>query len=388
MAFDIRVLLDEASRRSRGLTDFGDDAFRPALERLLSSLDGEARLSAAGREMLTARIIELLRNRLVLEDHIRRHPDILEEENENPIVIVGLPRTGTTLLQRILSCDPRLYPMLWWECRYPAPLQADAAPGEDPRVALARAEVRAMIEANPALLAIHPFDAEAADEEGMLMEHSFMSFFDSYADIPSYTEWLWSHDQTPAYLHLQRMLKFIQWQKRRRGISAGRWVLKAPHHLRQIDVLFKVFPGAQVIQTHRDPLETIPSIASFVYNLWAVYMEKPDPVHAGRQWSAIFSRGTAETMAYRDAKAADRFLDVWFADTLSQPLAVVRTIYAFVGLELPQGIQQAMERYLEDNRREKRPAHSYAADYFGLSDAGIARDFAAYRQRYILPHQA
>lgn len=101
MAFDIRVLLDEASRRSRGLTDFGDDAFRPALERLLSSLDGEARLSAAGREMLTARIIELLRNRLVLEDHIRRHPDILEEENENPIVIVGLPRTGTTLLQRI-----------------------------------------------------------------------------------------------------------------------------------------------------------------------------------------------------------------------------------------------------------------------------------------------
>ena len=245
-----------------------------------------------------------------------------------------------------------------------------------------------MVEANPALLAIHPFDAEAADEEGMLMEHSFMSFFDSYADIPGYTEWMWSHDQTPAYRHLQRMLKFIQWQKRRRGVAADRWVLKAPHHLRQIDVLFKVFPGAQVIQTHRDPLETIPSIASFVYNLWAVYMDQPDPARAGRQWSDIFARGTAATMAFRDAGAAERFLDIGFADTLTQPLSVVEDIYAFVGLDLPADIQERMQRYLEDNRREKRPAHDYAAAYFGLSAAGISRDFAVYRQRYILPHQA
>lgn len=388
MGFEIAALLDEASRRAGGLSDFGDAAFRPALEHLLACLDREGGLSAAGRAMLAARIVELLKNRLILEDYIGKHPEILDESNDDPIVIVGLPRTGTTLLQRILSCDPRLYPMLWWECRYPAPLPTDAASGEDPRVALARAEVRAMIEANPALLAIHPFDAEAADEEGMLMEHSFMSFFDSYADIPGYTEWMWSHDQTPAYRHLKRMLKFLQWQKRRRGIAAQRWVLKAPHHLRQIDVLFKVFPGAQVIQTHRDPLETIPSIASFVYNLWAVYMENPDPVRAGRQWSDIFSRGTAETMAFRDAQNAERFLDVWFADTLTQPLAVVRAIYAFVGLELPQGVQEKMQGYLEDNRREKRPAHSYAAEHFGLSAAGIAEDFAAYRQRYLLHRPA
>ncbi|MBK6675635.1 MAG: sulfotransferase [Rhodocyclaceae bacterium] len=388
MTFDMNSLLDEASRRAGGLTDFGDEAFRPALAQLLACLDREGRLSAAGRGLLTGRIVEMLKNRLVLEDHVRRNPDILDEANDDPIVIVGLPRTGTTLLQRILSCDPRFYPMLWWECRYPAPGQPAVAGGEDPRVALARAEVRAMVEANPALLAIHPFDAEAADEEGMLMEHSFMSFFDSYADIPGYTEWMWSHDQTPAYRHLQRMLKFIQWQKRRRGVAADRWVLKAPHHLRQIDVLFKVFPGAQVIQTHRDPLETIPSIASFVYNLWAVYMDQPDPARAGRQWSDIFARGTAATMAFRDAGAAERFLDIGFADTLTQPLSVVEDIYAFVGLDLPADIQERMQRYLEDNRREKRPAHDYAAAYFGLSAAGISRDFAVYRQRYILPHQA
>mgnify|MGYP001765286230 CR=1 FL=1 len=385
--FDMQSLLDEASRRAGGLADFGDEAFRPALAQLLACLDREGRLSVTGRELLTERIIEMLKNRLVLEDHVRRYPEILDEANDDPIVIVGLPRTGTTLLQRILSCDPRLYPMLWWECRYPAPGPDDATGGEDPRIALARAEVRATVEANPALLAIHPFDAEAADEEGMLMEHSFMSFFDSYADIPGYTEWMWSHDQTPAYQHLRRMLKFIQWQKRRRGVSAGRWVLKAPHHLRQIDVLFKVFPGAQVIQTHRDPLETIPSIASFVYNLWAVYMDQPDPARAGRQWSDIFARGTAATMAFRDAGAADRFLDIWFADTLTQPLKVVEDIYAFLGLDLPADIQERMQRYLEDNRREKRPVHDYAAAYFGLSEAGITRDFAAYRQRYILPRQ-
>lgn len=387
--FDLQGMLAEASRRSGGLTDFGDGSFRPALQTLLTALDAEGKLSDIGRQILNERIIDLLKNRLIVEDYHRRHPEIADEPIVDPVVIVGLPRTGTTLLQRILGCDARFYPMLWWETRFPAPLPDTPADGPDQRIALGKAEVAAMLAAMPKLLSIHPFDAEAPDEEGMLLEHSFHAFFDAYADIPSYTQWMWEHDQTPAYEYLKRMLKFIQWQKRQRGATAssGRWVLKTPHHLRQIDVLFKVFPDAKVIQTHRDPLQTIPSIASFNDTLWRVYGRDVDAAHAGRQWSDIFSRGMKKTMAWRDAHGAGRFLDVWFADTLSRPLEVVRAIYEFVGLSFPEGIQERMQTYLEQHSREKRPSHEYSIEHFGLSEAQIERDFAEYRQRYIVSHK-
>ncbi len=394
MGFDMDAMLAEAMQRSGGLKDFGAADFRPALQALLTALGTEGKLSDMGRLILNERIIDLLKNRLIIEEYYRRHPEIAAEKIENPIVIVGLPRTGTTLLQRILGCDQRLYPLLWWETRFPAPLSAVAhsapapapANGPDPRIELGKAEVAAMLEAMPKLKAIHPFDAEAPDEEGMLLEHSFHAFFDAYADIPSYTQWMWEHDQTPAYEYLKRMLRFIQWQKRQRGAtaSAGRWVLKTPHHLRQIDVLFKVFPDARVIQTHRDPLQTIPSIASFNDTLWQVYGRDVDPARVGRQWSDIFARGMSKTMAFRDSNGEGRFLDVWFSDTLSRPLDVVRDIYDFVGLSFPEGIHDRMQVYLEQNSRDKRPVHEYSIEHFGLSEEQIKRDFAEYRQRYIL----
>ncbi|HQR04398.1 MAG: sulfotransferase [Proteobacteria bacterium] len=387
MAFDLKAMLDEASKRADGLTDFGPEDFRPGLEAVISAMNGEGGLSELGEQILGGRIIEMLKNRLVIEDYFYRYPEIADEQIEGPIVIVGLPRTGTTLLQRILSVDPRFYPILWWETRYPAPVNDPATDkGPDPRIDLAKAEVKALIEANPVLMSIHPWDATGADEEGMLLEHSFRSFFDAYVDIPGYTRWMWDNDQTPAYEYLKRVLKFVQWQKRQRGIQAGPWVLKAPHHLRQIDVLFKVFPDTRVIQTHRDPLQTIPSIASFHFNLWQVYMKNPDPTRVGRQWSDIWARGMQETMQYRDASAADRFLDIWFADTLTKPLEVVKTIYDFLGYSFPEDTKEKMQVFLEANSRDKRPVHDYTMEYFGLSEAQIRQDFAGYRARYIEPH--
>ncbi len=387
MGLIMDVLLAEASRRAGGLSNFGDERFRPALAALLKALNDEGGLSEIGTRLITERITGMLHNRLLMEDYYTRHPEIEQEEIGGPIVIVGLPRTGTTLLQRILSCDHRFYPMFWWETRFPVPLTAPGSGHADPRLDMAKAEVKMMVEANPTLLSIHPFDAAAADEEGMLLEHSFQSFFDSYADIPSYTEWMWNHDQTPAYEYLKRILKFVQWQKRQRGEAADDWVLKAPHHLRQIDVLFKVFPGTRVIQTHRDPLQTIPSIASFADNLWKLYMATPDPARAGRQWSDIWARGTRETMCYRDRCEPGRFLDIWFADTLTQPLKVIRTIYGFLDVPFPADTRDKIQAFLDANSREKRPVHEYAMEHFGLSEAQIKRDFAAYRERYILNRQ-
>ncbi len=385
MTLNLDALLSEASGRAGGLTDFGDQRFRPAAEALLDAMNSEGGLSGAGLHIWRKRLIEMLRNRLVMEDYYRRYPEIEQEEIGGPIVIVGLPRTGTTLLQRVLGCDRRFYPMLTWEARYPTPMVEPGTADPDPRIAVVVAETDAMIRANPTLLSIHPLSATEPDEEGMLMEHSFQSFFDAYVDIPSYTEWMWGHDQTVAYEYLKRMLRFIQWQKRRRGEEAGDWVLKTPHHLRQIDALFQVFPDTRVIQTHRDPLQTIPSIASFTFNLWKVYMERPDPVRAGQQWSAIFARGVRDTLRFRDARPRERFHDVWFADTLARPLEVIRGIYDALGISFPADTREKMQAYLEANRREKRPLHEYSLEYYGLSEEQIRHDFAEYRERFILP---
>jgi hypothetical protein len=157
----------------------------------------------------------------------------------------------------------------------------------DPRIAQAKAEVQAMLDGSPALAAIHPLDALAADEEILLLEQSFLSTVpESAANVPSYGRWLDAHDQTPGYRHLRKLLQLLQWQKRQTGQHAERWVLKTPHHLGYADVLLDVFPGALVIQTHRDPLDSIPSLASMITALWVLVAEKVDPKEVARLWSA------------------------------------------------------------------------------------------------------
>src|SRR5262249_35021304 len=159
------------------------------------------------------------------------YPEIVQEKIAPPLVIVGLPRTGTTKLHRLLSCDPRFHWMAWWESIYPVPFDNEKLEKPEARIAQARSDVAMMTTAMPKLMAIHPMDADAADEEVMLIENSFLSAFNAYADVPSYMAWLDKQDQRPAYRYLVRMLQFLQWQKRQRSVIADRWVLKAPHHL-------------------------------------------------------------------------------------------------------------------------------------------------------------
>ena len=272
-AFAVDALLAEARSSTGGLDDFGDARFMPALHRLCDSLDREAKLSPTGVYLMRTKLISQLVNRLRLEDYFKQHPEIADEVIAAPVVIVGLPRTGTTKLHRLLSRDPRFHWMAWWESIYPVPFAGETLQQPSARIAQARSDVQAMTTAMPKLTAIHPMDADAADEEVMLMEHSFLSAFNAYADVPSYMQWMDAQDQRPAYAFLKRMLQFLQWQKRQRGITAERWVLKAPHHLLRMGVLLDEFPGARVIQTHRDPKSSIPSIASFIHTLWCIYSD-------------------------------------------------------------------------------------------------------------------
>ncbi|WP_042883092.1 sulfotransferase family protein [Cupriavidus necator] len=381
----VERLLAQASEQAGGLTDFGPGNYREALDVLSDSLAREAGLSPQGAQLLQVKLQAQLVNRLVIQDYCRRHPEILQERVDDPLVIVGLPRTGTTLLQRMLATDARFHSAAWWETRYPAPLPGEDVRDAGRRIALAREEVAQMIRFIPDILAIHPLDAMAADEEFMLMEHSFLCAMDSYANVPGYTDWLACQDRTEVYAYLKTMLQFLQWQKRQRGEApARRWVLKTPQHLHTLEILFRVFPGAQVVLTHRDPAQTIPSMASMAHTLWKMYADAPDAATVGRQWSEQMRRATKHAMAVRDTVPADRFLDVRFEDTVRDPFGVAQAVYRFAGMPLTEAARAGMWAWMESNPRSQRAAHAYTLEQFGLSQAQLERDFAGYRERHIL----
>ena len=372
-----------------GLKDFGDDSYREPLEKLLWSLQYEAQLNAIGKSVLRQRVVDILATRLRVQSYLSRYPEILEEQIEAPLVIVGLPRTGTTMLHRTIAADHRMYAPLWYEVRFPCPaLDWDFTAAGDRRITEAKAEMQAMVDGNPELLAIHPMDAMGPDEDIMLLEQSFYSFnIQAFANIPSFDQWIESQDHTPGYRYFKVLLQFLQWQKKRSGQQGQRWVLKAPHHLHYMDLVFKVFPDAKVVQSHRVPLETIPSLASLIAGMWVIYSDEADPKEVGRQWAGKFARGMRHTMAVREQLGDERFLDLWFSDTVSQPLQEIRKIYDFLDMELTEEARAEMARWQDFNRRELRPPHEYTLAQFGFTEEGLEQQFRAYRERFILSHQ-
>lgn len=384
-AFDDAAVLADAQRQA-GLEDFGPDSFREPLGVLLRSLREEAPLNELGRTVMRARIIESLESRLRMQAWITRHPEILREELGAPIVIMGLMRTGTTMLHRILASDPRNHAADWWEVRFPAPpLDLDFGK-PDPRIVAARAEVKAILDADPRQASIHPWDAEAPDEEIMLLEHSFLSHVpEAFVNIPTYRRYLTDADWTPAYVYLKKQIQFLQWQKRQRGNVRERWILKTPGHLGYIDTLFAVFPGARAIFNHRDPVETVPSAASMNFAMWALYGDPSEAKIAAAQWQERLAWGTARSMQSRKRFSADRFADIWFKDVLRDPIPEVERVYRIFGIEMTSAARAGMQAWRDRNPRDKRPPHEYELSEYGLTREGICAAFAEYRKQYIEP---
>lgn len=382
VTLDCTVLLKNAEAET-GLADFGCESFRPAFEKLVSALNEEADLNPVGRFVQYQRILNSLKNRLRMEAWLEYHPEILDEQLLPPVVIVGLTRTGTTMLHRILAADSRFFAPLWYEVRNPAPYKEWRAHKPDQRIAEAEAEVAALLAANPEIAAIHPMDPTGADEEILLLEHSFYSYVpNSFARVPSYGDFVAAADNTPAYEYLKKQLQFLQWQKKLRGETAERWLLKAPHHLHFMATLLNVFEGIQVVSTHRDPVISIPSTASFYYNLWLTGNDKAEKLAVAREVIDVFATGTEHTLDTRKTHEA-QFCDIWFEDTVAKPEAVIDKIYQFIDLDLTPEASDAMEKHREQNRREDRPAHAYTLEEYGYTETGIRSRFEAYCQRFI-----
>ncbi len=379
---DPAKLLAEA-RRETGLSAFDGPDIAEPLERLTRALRTEAKLSPIGVQTWHGRLLGTLITRLRARDWFHRHPEILEEQLPPPVVILGLARTGTTLLHRLLATDPRFYAAAWWEVRFPVPTAEDLSGAQ--RISAAKAEVAGILAAMPDLAAIHPWDAMGADEDIMLIDQTLLSTTaESLACIPSYRSWIHSLDLRPAYAYLVQLMKFLQWQKKRRGQQAQYWVLKTPMHLGYVEVIAEQMPGATFVQTHRDPLATMPSFASFVHVLWAMGSEAADPREAARQWSATLEQHLNHCMDQRE-QLPNRFIDVDFRETVSDPAHVVERIYRGIGLPMTAATRAGISAYMSTHPREGRPKHEYTLEEFGFTRAELEERFRRYREKYILP---
>ena len=309
-------------------------------------------------------------------------------------VVVGFPRTGTTLLQRILARDPRSSSLAWWECRHPAPFPgwtvADAARVRDPRIADAEAQVAAMLAHNPALAAVHPLDALAPDEDLMLLEHAFQSSTPAGSmNVPSYLRWHLEQDGRASYRDHARFLRFLQWQKRMRGEPVGPFVLKAPHHMIHLDRIFEHHPSATIVQTHRDPLDTLPSLASMALELRRLTSDSVDPRECADYALTTARAGSSGSSACGGRCRRSGSSTSGSATSSRDPLAVVERIYDRRRRSTLPARRARRDGALHRRRTAATSARPMATRS-SSSDSTPTRsgsEFAAYREAHVLPHR-
>ena len=379
MKINANEILDQAKSET-GLSDLGEPLFFEGLNRLVDSINNEASLNEIGIQAQPIRIQGLLSNRLRFEEDLKKFPEILDQEIIAPIVIVGLPRTGSTMTHRLLASDPNHTAMLWWEGRYPALLPGEKRGDIEARMELGKAEVDAVVAASPEALDIHPWDYKGADEEILLLEHNFLSTVpESFMALPSYSEWIEEQDHTLAYEDLKKFIQYLQWQNP--GREKKRWVLKSPHHLGFIDKMISVFPDAKIIQTHRDPIKTVPSFCSMCANLFEPLTTNFDKVFIGKHWSNKLTRALNHCMNISE-QHPDNFLDLEFLNMIKDPIDEMKKIYEFIGESFGEKTEVAMEAWREENKHEMG-AHKYSLEEYDLTESQINDNFAKYQQKYI-----
>lgn len=371
------ALLDAACRQA-GLDDFGGDAFREPLHRLLDSITREARPNLMGRLAARQEILQLLVNRLYLQRDRKAHPEIAAQKITSPLFIVGLPRTGTTLLHSLLAQDPQNRVPLTWEVMYPSPPdQTDVKQ----RIARAKSNLAWLDRLAPDFKSIHLTGAEIPQECVAIMSHVFMSDeFDTLFNVPSYREWFEGGDIRPAYACHRQFLQHLQFRR-----PANRWVLKAPAHMLSLGALFETYPDARIVQTHREPLEVIASTASLTVVLRSVFSDHVYPALIGREMSEFWAKMLETFMDLRKNHPPQQFLDLDYAEIVRAPLDAVRRLYDHFGSTFTPEAEQRMRDFLAKNPKDKHGAHRYTMSQFALSPAAESPRFARYRERFNIP---
>jgi hypothetical protein len=372
-----------AARRRSGLHDLGEDSVREPLEVLCDAVERESRLTTFGRIALRGLLVEALCNRMLLLDWAARHPEVREEKIECPWIVVGLPRTGTTLLSILLGLDPLVRPLEQWEASKPVPPPELATWREDPRIAECAATFEQLQALNPPIRAMHPFGATLATECVTLLIFDLRALsIETQAFVPSYGRWLEQADMGSAYRMHRLALQVLQSR-----LPTATWSLKTPNHLWCLPTLLEQYPDARIIWTHRDPRKVVPSVASLNCALQRAFSNHTDPLAIGQDWSHKLHLAVTRGLAFDAEHGSDWCCHVQYAELLADPVASVEKIYQHFG-ETPGPLHsRRMRAFLRDRPRDLHGRHRYEARDFGFDDAQLGARFADYCERFDVPRE-
>ena len=356
-SLELEDLVAVAAKQT-GLDDWGDGNYREGLVRLLASLRREAKLTPLGRVIARQDLLMAMGNRLQLLDHHRRYPEIAQGSIERPVFIIGMGRSGTTILHELLALDEQFRVPQTWEVDQPFPPPGTATYQSDPRIAACDKTLARTDWILPDFKRIHRMGATLPQEcvRWTTGEFASMIYWTTY-DVPGYAKWLMNEaDLAPVYRYHRRFLQLLQWQH-----PASQWVLKSPGHLWSMEQLCREYPDARFIQTHRDPLQILASLASLVTVLRSMASNAVDPQKIAREWADWNARGLNASARFRkEGKVAPAdIVDISFYDFMADPLAQVETIYRQFGFDLTPATRDKMTQYLQVHSAQQHGSHGY-----------------------------
>jgi hypothetical protein len=375
-ALDADTLVATATARA-GLEDFGGTSWREGLDRLVDALGREADLTQLGAQILGSRFEMLLTNRLRVVETIRANPDIEDEVVEGPLVIIGLPRTGTTALSNLLAADPRIRSVRLWESSDPVPPPEAEHQDDDPRIAAATQGLELMYETFPRMRTLHFQSPTGPTECQDLLGMEFRTeHFDGMARVPSYVEWVVDCDMRPAYAFHRRVLQLLQWH-----CPPRLWHLKTPVHMLALDELREAYPSAKFLWTHRDPATVLGSVCSLIAYTRSWVSDRDDAVELGRGQLDLWAEAVRRALDFRDRVGEASFADLRFDDLQSRPVDALADAYRGLGLELGDG-RAAVETWAREHPPGARGVHEFALEDFGLEADAVRARFAGYLDRF------
>ena len=327
-----------------------------------------------------SQLLQLLKNRLLVQDLLARHPEIHDVPVDRPIVICGLPRTGTTHLHNLISADPAIRSLPYWESLEPVLRDAERpSPGEpDPRLARTAFALDVVHGALPYFKRMHDMTVDHAHEEIQLLAMDFSSMlFETMAPVPSWRDSYKASDQTPSYAYLRTVLQVLQWLR-----GGTRWVLKSPQHLEQFGPLVSTFPDATFVVTHREPVSVTVSMATMLAYSARLTLGHVDPVAIGGYWSARVEDLFRSCVAQRDRLPARQSVDVRFDEFMADDAAVVRHIYALADQPLTDTARTAMASFVRAHPRGRHGTVAYRPEALGIDPAARADALAFYGDRF------
>ena len=373
---DARSIIQKATRDANFVGELPVELVT-GLEQLVQSINRESRINAFGSIALKGLLKRTLTSRLKVEQVLQNNPAILDTDIKSPVFIIGMPRTGTTILHSLLHEDANHRSPLAWECLLPSPVPEPSTFKDNPQLNTIKKEFGQLFKLVPDFQKKHHMTAESPQECIGITALDFNSFQTcAQVYIPSYLKWFADQSNQLQTMHFHR--RFLQYLESG-GVRSERWLLKTPVHMMRLSALFDVYPDAKVIMTHRDPANVVPSAASLISSVRSLYSDYEDPARSGKEqldfWKMSFDRFMADRT---HLNKEDQILDLHFNDFVKDQMTCVDKIYSYFGWSLDDTSRTRMKNFLASNPKGKHGSHEYSLDDFNLSQEQITKEFKDY----------